>query len=444
MKYSKLFALCILSAGFAFAQFPWEVPLQEPESQATESLDSSEPSSSSEEASSSSSSETAVSIYTPPPAPVVSTPAVETKSAPTEGKTIFDAVRGHAYNPYSITGAASTVNDLVTTPSDIYQQKFIYVSPSDFLGYTAFNLGSASGFMGLDNSRDNDELANLILGFANSGFGIAFSMAFGKWFTSYSGRDTWTTEPGDNFGFYFSVPMGSSATLYANLGWLTYAESRSETGGGMPSYSSKSSTVSTSIGVTGTVGTFNYDAFLEGLRMGTTIDNDGDESISDDTETDVYLGFNFSITALQSTTARVLVGFNNGIGVRLLDAIENGPDADNIVFTAFSPNILGEVALFDNLLAFAGARHNLIFVVGDADRSNDSSQAIFGQTGSKVEDVIDAIRNQQEPPRGGTDAFAGLRYQRNNWALEAIVSTHPFEVMDGNNIFAKFGGFVYF
>jgi len=426
MNISKFPAICLSATVFAFAQFPWEVehaaePSEPPPSVFIEKAPSS-------------SSSVPVVIYSPTPASSSSSVA-ETPVAP-EGKTIFDSVRGHAYNPYSIAGAASTVTDLVRTPSDIYQQKFIYISPSDFLGYTAFSLGQGgSGFIGLDeSSTEYGELAALKLGYANSGFGIVFDISLGKGMRSYAGYDRRWTFPGDNLGFYFSMPIGS-ATLYANAGWLTY-ESNYVSNDNI-SNSEDNSKISSNIGVTGTANIFNYDAFLDIARISKTqTDNSGKEYIFDGSKLDVSLVFNFSITALRSEMARAIIGFNNCVGVEYLNATSNSQLADNIIFSAISPNILGEVALFDNLLAFAGATHNLVFVFGDGNR-DDVSTVTLVQTGYEVN-----IYNPET--YGTTHAYAGLRYQRKNWALETIVSTHPFEIMNGENIFAKFGGFVYF
>jgi hypothetical protein len=435
MNISKFPALCLLATAFAFAQFPWE------EQPAPETLapPPSNPVSSVTVPSSSSAVPPEIAVFAPQPAPSSSSAAVvEIKPAAPEGKTIFDSVRGHAYNPYEIVGAALTVADLVKTPSDIYQQRFIYISPSDFLGYTAFNLGGSYGMIGLDkSSTDYGDLAALIFGYANSGFGMAFNISIGKMMSSNSDTDTdvRATFPGDDLGFYLSIPIGSSTTLYANIDWLTYRRSTNETRNNR-SESNNYTTISASAGVTGSAGLFNYDAFLELMRTGgTKTDNDGEKYVDEDTESGISLNFNFSITALQSETARAIIGFNNGLGVEIFDAISGEPPtpSDNIVLSVISPNILGEVALFENLLAFAGARHNLIFVFGDGDRRDATSLVALVQSG-----------NLEAEEFSGTQAFAGLRYQRNNWALEAIVSTHPFEIMNGENIFAKFGGFAYF
>jgi hypothetical protein len=420
MKVFKFLAPCLLATGLAFAQqFPWEVePAAAPPDSAA----------SQEDALSSSSSE--IAAFTLPPA-ISSSSAEEAKPAAPEGKTIFDSVRGLAYNPYSTVGAASTVGDLVLIPSDINGQKFVYVSLIDFSGYTAFPIGSGSAMLGLDNSRWGN-LAALILGYANSSFGIALNYSVAKSWTSSSNPDasTITTYPGDNIELYFSMPLGSATTLYANATWLTYSESNSSDYNGNES-SLDFSEIQANAGLTGKYGSLNYDGYLNVIRTGgTQTNNDGDKAIDEYSYLGSALNFNIGYAALQSSTARVIIGANNRLVMVFLDKIK-GAKSDNIVGFVVSPNILTEVSLFDNWLAFAGATHALNLTAGDGDRNSRTSSFTIEHT-------------------KGTGAFAGLRYQRTNWAVETQISSNVFRNPfggfggNGNDIFTSFGGFVYF
>jgi hypothetical protein len=413
MNISKFPVLCLLTAAFAFAQFSWD------EAQpASESSDSSV----SEEASNPSSPES-TSHYTKASSP---SSAAKAKPDAPEGKTPFDNLRGHAYNPYATVGAASTVTDLVTIPSDINGQKFFYVSPTDRLGYTAFGLGGGSALLGLDNSPLGSPAA-LILGYATPGFGVALNYSISKVWHDSTKTSTRTTQPGDNIGLYFSMPLGS-ATLYANASWLTYAESSAtdyDGNEGKEDYS----TIEANVGLTDNLGSLNYDGYLSVIRTGgTTINPDDKKFIDDYTYLGLALNFNIGYAALQSSTARVIVGANNRFVMQFYDEIDN-MKSDNIIGLVISPNILAEVSLFDNWLAFAGAMHNLNLVAGKGDRNNDTSDL--------------AIMHSN-----GTDTFAGIRYQKTNWAVEAQVEANmfnnPFGGFNGRNMFTKFGGFVYF
>jgi hypothetical protein len=419
MNISKFPVICLLATTLAFAQFPWEVQAAPVPSDSSVS---------SEEAPSSSSLESS-SYYAPEHAP--SSSSVATKPAIPEGKTIFDVLRGHAYNPYSTVGAASTVGDLVTIPSDINGQRFFYVSPTDRLGYTAFGLGGGSAMLGLDNSPMGSPAA-LILGYGTSSFGIALNYSVAKEFTSddrnsNAKTSVRTTDPGDNLGLYFSMPMGS-AVLYANGSWLTYSESNA-TDIGSKGTKDDYSVIEANVGLTDKFGSFNYDGYLNAIRTGgTMINSDDKKSIDEYTYLGVALNFDIGYAALQSSTAKVIVGANNRLVAIFYDKTDD-VKSDNIMGLVVSPNILAEVSLFDNWLAFAGAMHALNIIVGDGDKDNKTSRLDIKHT-------------------DGTGAFAGIRYQRTNWAAEAQIATNmfnnPFGGFNGSNMFAKFGGFVYF
>jgi hypothetical protein len=414
MNISRFPVLCLLATAFAFAQFPWE----EQSAQA--------PTVSPEAASSPSSEVPSEIALTPPPAPSSSSVA----EAP-EGKTTFDSVRGHAYNPYSTVGAASTVGELVILPSDINGQKFFYVSPTNHLvGYAAFPIGGSTAMLGLDNSALGSPAA-LILGYANSIFGIALNYSVTKEWLSNSNANTSsrTTSPGDNIGLYFSVPLGS-ATLYANANWLTYATSAAnETNGneGKEDYSE----MQANAGLTDKLGSLTYDGYLNVIRTGgTRTNNNGDKATDEHSYLGSALNFNIGYAALQNSTARVIVGANNRFVVVFYDKIKQpSRKSDNIMGFVISPNILGEVSLFDNWLAFAGATHALNLIAGDGDVNNKTSSLTIEHT-------------------DGTAAFAGIRYQKTSWAVEAQVSAdvfrNPFGGFNGSDMFTSFGGFVYF
>lgn len=415
MNYSKYLVLCILATQLAFAQFPLETPA---DTSGGLSGFVSEPV-----------------VQTPPPAPApVLVPEAPSPAPVPAGKTMFDVMRGHAYNPYGTLGAANNVYDLLLTPSDIYGQKFLYISPSDHLGFAAFDMLGGSVLLGLDNSEGveinylngngtyHGSLAALKLGYATSAFGAALDYSISKsWMsrsdTDVSGRITY---PGDNIGLSFSMPMGF-ATLYANGRWLTYRTSYSADYDG-DVYKLDYSTIDVNAGLTGDV----WDAFLSFRRTGGSYtDKDDNKYVDNNTMTIVSANFNVGKAVLQNQTSRVIVGSNNAVGMIFLDKRGANEKSDNIIGMSIQPNILGEIILFDNWLGFTGASHVLDFYFGNGDRDNKSSST--------------SIMHDD-----GTAAFGGIRYQRANWAMEAQVSANPFEALGGTNIFANFGGFIYF
>jgi hypothetical protein len=400
------------------------------------------------------SSEPSVAPAPPPPAPSRTEPQPQAQAPQaSDGKSIFDNVRGHAYNPYATAAAATTVFDLILTPSDISGQKFFYVSPSDKLGYAAFEMLGGSFLLGLDNSPvldvpcDNCDgnTAALILGYANSAFGVALNYSVSKEWTHRSDNsDLRVTYPGDNLQVFFSLPIGGP-TIYANAGWLTYSTGYAYTGNSVE-YSVDYSSLTANAGLIGAAGSLNYDVFLGAERYGGTLtDNDGNKLIDNDTYLGFELGARLGLTTIQKQNARVIAGVNASFIMMLLDEVSPPSPApkvksDNKMAGVISPNILGEVAMFDNLLAFTGATHNLIVKSGDADRNKKTSYLGI----ASVDNDIRASMLSRTLNMAGTDAFVGVRYQKPDWALEAQVSANPFEAINGGNVFTSFGGFIYF
>jgi len=387
------------------------------------------------------------------------TPEPEAKPKESEIKpkaplSVFDSVRGHGYNPFSIAGAASSVTDLVTTPSDIYGKKFFYVSPTDKLGYASFELFGGSALLGLSNQFNEDGeplLASLILGYATSAFGVALEYSVGKmWTTEIQGPVTQSsriTYPGDNIGLYFSMPLGS-ATTYANVNWLTYELSGIKEIEGAASADGWTkidySTIDANAGLLGNLGALNYDVYLNVERHGGTMTSSyfssmGEKVVTDSSYLAVSLNINIGYAALQNETARVIVGSNNMIGAAFLDEIDPGEPSfagGSTKALIISPNILGEVIFANSCFAFAGAKHDINFIFEpETPRDENSSETIILQAN------LDKLQTGEIM---GTEAFIGIRYQKPNWALEAQVSANPFKALAGDNIFANFGGFIYF
>jgi len=402
-------------------------------------------------------------------APPTSSPSAPPASSPPQSTSSlsFDAVRGHAYNPYGIAGAPSSIYDLVLTPSDIYGKRFFYVSPTDKLGYVAFNLFGGSTLLGLSNNSDNiyDESnsTSLVLGYSTPAFGFALQYSIAKQWNktttdipavpgvspgytiTNSGRVTF---PGDNIGLYLSLPLGS-ATAYANANWHTYNLSYYAETEGSPVPQANSWTkvdysyIDAKAGMLGSAGALNYDAYLNIHRYGGTMtssDEDfssmGDKVVTYDSYLHATLNLNLSYAALKNETARVLVGANNMLGAQFLDEVdagESGYAGGNRIALVITPNILGEVILGDNWLAFAGAKHDIALIFG----------ALYDDADAR-DDTYSEVTALQLP----TEAFLGIRYQKNNWAFEAQVSdnvfNNPFGGFIGDNILVNFGGFIYF
>lgn len=428
MNILKTLALCLLTAVFAFAQAPAEeqpapvspdssaVPIPTPIPPTVEAIPVS------------SSSETAIVLILPPQA---SSSSSEVKDS-SESKSSFDSLRGHAYNPYGTVGASTAIGDLITTPSDINGQRFFYISPTDYLGYTAFGFNDGTALLGLDNSPGGTPAA-LVLGYANSAFGFAVSYSVSKTWadTSYKDVNRRDTHLGDNIGLYLSMPL-NSGSLYANARWLTYKSYIRNYEGNETK--TDDSDIEANIGLTDKLGSLSYDGFVHAIRTGETqVLSNGDKLVDTAAYFGFSLNFNIGYPVLQNSYARVIAGMNNKLYFIFYDkTTKSDIGGDNKIGYRMIPNILADISLFDNWIAFAGAAHVFSLIAGDGDRNTKTSK-------------LDISHSYF------TEAFAGIRYQRTNWAVEAHISNNlfnnPFYYSKDNNnynMFAGFGGFVYF
>jgi hypothetical protein len=340
---------------------------------------------------------------------------------------MFDVLRSKAYNPFGTVGAASNIDDLKETPSDIHGQKFLYVG-GDYnggAGYAAFDALGGNLLFGLDNS--DASLAALVLGYANSAFGVLLDYSISKAWTSNSTAKSSnrTTYPGDNLGLYFSLPLGSFATLYTNASWLTYQRSWSTDFDGTTGDLDYSA-IDLNVGLTGGA-SLKWDGFVNLHRRGGTYTNNNGDVYADANDIPITIGsanFNIGSTILQNQTSRVIVGLNNALGVMLRDKVGN-TKSDNFILLHLQPNILGEVALFEYLIGFAGASHRLAFEFGDGDGNTKTHRTVITHSGLGQ-------------GSGVTEVFSGIRLQRTNWALEAMVNN------TGSLALYNLSGFIYF
>jgi hypothetical protein len=125
-----------------------------------------------------------------------------------------------------------------------------------------------------------------------------------------------------------------------------------------------------------------------------------------------------------------MVGANNSFGGLFFDGAGDAAKSDSYFGLTIVPNILGELAFTPHLLLFAAAQTTLHFQGGD-----DEDDPTFRNNDVSYTELMSVP---------GTQASVGLRYQRTQWAVEAAVNSNPFVFMNGNNPFARLGGFIYF
>jgi len=328
-------------------------------------------------------------------------------------------LRGFAYNPYGTPGAAPTIADILQKPSDIYGHKFVYVLPESGSGYSAFDLAGGSALLSFDKS--------LMLGFAKSFYGLLLRVSPHK-ICNLSYDDKYECSSNQNISMNFSVPLGGSV-IYAHTGKTNKGDNYNEDdGNNFVSYKQELSIREASIGITGG-NRFVWDLRFDFDRYKNSFSGYGfSEFVPYELNyaeylTDITFLFNFGYKILQSDGLKFIVGLNNQFS-RQHYYYDFG-DADRYYLTlAISPNFLGEFALTKHLLAFVGANYSI------------SSYLLFNG-----DDEIETFSIDNYEP----GAYAGLRYEYNNWAIETRLQSDVFgELLSGNNPFIQLGVFFSF
>jgi len=273
----------------------------------------------------------------------------------------------------------------------------------------------------------------LVFGYDKSGIGFALDYSVIKgWRTEEAAqgsnvgdRSTAYTHEGDNIGAYLSVPMGSSI-FYLNVGWLTYAPSGSVEVGSTKA-STDFSEIQGNVGLTGSSGSLSYDGYLNVIRTGGKTVVKNKTNIDNNSYLGAALHFNVGYAAFQIPTARIIIGSNNHIAMVSYDNVKvPKTDGNSIMGLTITPNILGEVAMTENWLAFAGAKQDINLT----------------RFGTKTTSQLTIEHSD------GTSASAGIRYQKTHWAVEAAVNNNvfdnPFTGFAGNSMFANVGAFINF
>jgi len=331
-------------------------------------------------------------------------------------------VRGFAYNPYGTLGAPPTIADILQKPSDIYLHKFVYVSPESSSGYSAFDFAGGSALLGFDNS--------LILGYAKSFYGLVLRVSPYKR-CDLNFDDNYKCSSNQIFEMNFSIPLGSSI-FYAHTSQTTQSgyDSDDDIDSQYESYIKEAS-----IGITGG-NTLVWDLRFSLDRQKISHSGYGYggydftpyEFTFSSYLTNAEFLFNFGYKILQNDRLKFIIGSNNALSCDYYSPYYTDFNEYYLGVT-ISPNFLGEVALTKHLLAFVGASYDISYNVtlskGDSTQIELESFAI----------------NNYEP-----GAYAGLRYEYKNWAVETRLVSNVTEAIFGENPYNPFIslGFFYF
>ena len=341
----------------------------------------------------------------------------------------LDVLRGNAYNFVGSELAATTVADQLDYPYMMALGQFLYVEPTNALGYVAFNKG-LTFYGGLDNSSANVGL--FTAGIATAGFGLGLDIGLSKSFVSDGDDDATVVNAGDDLGVTFAMPLGAYA-LSLEAGWLTIDDEVS-TDNVENDYWELSLIARFTNSPSATTLGWTAGALLLRHAETTEMTMAGQSSTSatgnSRVEIDPY--FNLAAQILGNDMARVMIGSNNTLGIQIYDGGDAGIKSHTEFGLQLEPNIWADFALNENFLFFGGVSHNVL---------------LFGYESVKYVDgdKISAIQLHTERTR----AQLGLRAQYKMVAVEASLTNEVYTktvaaIFNGDNIVADLGIFLNF
>jgi len=358
-------------------------------------------------------------------------PAAEAPAAQTSGSLLakLDVLRGNSYNFVGSELAATTVGDQLDYPYMMALGQFLYVEPTNALGYVAFNKG-LTFYGGLDNSSSNVGL--FTAGIATAGFGLGFDIGLSKSFVSDGDDDATVVNAGDDFGVTFAMPLGAYA-LSLEADWLTVMD-ETTTDNFEADYWDLSLIARFSNSPSATTLGWTAGALLLRHSITEELTFAGNSSTASDAESRVEIDpyFNLAVQVLGNDMARVMIGSNNTLGIQIYDGGDTGIKSHTEFGLQLEPNIWADFALNENFLFFGGVSHNVL---------------LFGYESVKYVDggKLSAIQLHTEVTR----AQLGLRAQYKMLAVEASLTDEVYTktvaaIFNGDNIVADLGIFLNF
>ena len=362
------------------------------------------------------------------PAPAAA-PAAETAQASGSLLAKLDVLRGNAYNFVGSELAATTVGDQLDYPYMMALGQFLYVEPTNALGYVAFNKG-LTFYGGLDNSSSNVGL--FTAGIATAGFGLGFDIGLSKSFVSEGDDDATVVNAGDDLGVTFAMPLGAYAlSLEAN--WLTIDDEVTTDNVENDYWELGLIARFTNSPSASTLG-WTAGALLLRHAETTEMTIAGKSSTSADANSRVEIDpyFNLAAQILGNDMARVMIGSNNTFAIQLYDGGDAGIKSHTEFGLQLEPNIWADFALNENFLFFGGVSHNVL---------------LFGYESVKYVEGGKSSAIQLHTER--TKAQLGLRAQYKMVAVEASLTDEIYSktiaaVFNGDNLVADLGIFLNF
>lgn len=367
------------------------------------------------------------------PAPAAA-PAAEPAAEPAADQASadkFNVLHGNTYNSAGNEAGAATMSSNLAVPSRMFGSKLFYVEPTLQTGVVSFGTETSTYFLGFDNSQ---KLGLLTAGFANKSFGVSVNAALGKEFTSTDDNndsETSKTQAGDDFGAKAGFNLGAYE-LGVSVDWLTTDEENNwENKGG--EYDEDFYDIAANVNLSNSPSGKNWfwSLGLDFLRHNLTTTSGSDTESDPDSYTSFTPYFNIGGTILSVANARVLIGLNTNIPVAIYDKIDGVRDNEMEIALTTAPNALAELTLADHWIINAGVTHTWVLLDYQSDKPKNGDE----------KSTFEFVTSQ-------TLVQAGVRFQYNNYALEASVANgfydDPLCGFAGDGMIASIGGFIFF
>ena len=377
-----------------------------------------------------------------PAAPATDVIASETKQSPAEPerkgppKTPFTVLHGSVYNSVGNEAAADNVDILLNKRlTKFYGQKFFYIEPNEERG--VISLGSFFGAMDI-----SGDLGRATAGYTNGDFALEGRLSLGQFAVDGDDGKKSGSNVGDDWGVTLSKMLGGYVVT-TSFDWITTDDQVNLEPKVGKSVEQRFRDMTGSLILTN--GPSARKHFMSGGIVVTRHENEvevGGHIVNEDVDSRITFvpTFNYGTPVLRSERANVFLGMNAAVPVsryddqEMMDSTKKKPVETSLFVAGLSltPNVLAEALVHKSVMLFGEASYewNAFQYVSGTDATGDEYTV--------KESVADIV-----------NARIGLRYQYEDWiacefAFGDSFFTDTKSIFNGEGIFVKFGGFLYF
>lgn len=376
-----------------------------------------------------------------PQVAVAEQPKPEVKAGPEPArmgpppKTPFTVVHGNAYNMVENEAAADNVDLLLRNRLvKLAGQKFVYIEPAGEKGVVA--LGGFFGAMDL-----SGDLGRATLGYAARGFAADLRLSLGQIAIDEKDESKKGSYAGDDWGASLSAILGGYVVT-ASADWITFADEMNVTPDNGPKVEQRYRDLEGSLILSdGPVARKHFWSLGVAFVRHENENQVGDRVVNEDVDsrTTFVPVFNYGTPALRTERANLYLGLNTSFPITIFDQTESRNSTGKVVKTSqynfgatIVPNIVSEV-LFNKYVMF----------FGEANYEWNAIRYIWGKAASGKNYTI------QQSVADKVNASIGTRLQYDDlvaceFTLGDSFFTDTKSIFNGEGVFIKFGGFIYF